>query len=150
MAMLAYFEELAPKERRRAARRALRLGIGATDPESGLDQVTIHDLSLTGALLETSIPMLVGAIFEFELPQAGLVEAEIVWGSGEFYGAQFTLPITPAVLSAALLQAKPQPPHEERHDPLSELRDLNLEVEKLALKMESALARLTRKDPKQL
>jgi PilZ domain-containing protein len=143
MPLHAYFEELAPKERRRAARRALRLGVGPKDPDNGNAQVTIHDLSLSGALLETSIPMLVGAIFEFELPEAGLVEAEIVWGSGEYYGCQFTLPIAPAVLSAALLQSQPAAPRDA--DPVTELRELNAEVERLALMMESALKRLTRK-----
>lgn len=143
MPLLAHFEELEPAERRRAARRALKLGIGPKDPDSGVEQVIIRDLSLTGALLETSLPMLVGAIFEFELPHAGLVEAEIVWCSGEYYGAQFSLPITPAVLSAALLQAQPRSP-KEMHDPLAELHELNAEVEKLSLKMESALKRLTR------
>ena len=109
MPLLAHFDELEPQERRRAARRALRLGVSGQETGDAVQEVTIHDLSLTGALLETSIPMLVGAIFEFELPQAGLVEAEIVWSSGEFYGAQFSLPITPAVLSAALLRAQPRP-----------------------------------------
>ena len=145
MALVAHFDEIELNERRTAARRALRLGVGPRDPVTGDGQVTIHDLSLTGALLETSIPMLVGAIFEFELPQAGLIEAEIVWSSGEFYGAQFTLPIAPSVLSAALLQAQPRP-CETPNDPLAELRELNAEVEKLSLKMESALARLTKKD----
>jgi hypothetical protein len=146
MPMLAHFEELEPRERRRAARRALRLGIGPTDPETGIEQVRIHDLSLSGALLETSIPMLVGAIFEFDFPEAGLVEAEIVWSSGEFYGAQFSLPISPSALSAALLQSQPRQPDNGERDPLSELRDLNAEVERLAMKMETALARLTKKD----
>ena len=146
MPLLARFEELEPTERRRAARRALRFGIGPKDPDSGTGQVTIHDLSLTGALLETSVPMLIGAIFEFELPQAGLVEAEIVWGSGEYYGAQFSLPIAPSVLSAALLQSEPRSAKREVQDPLSELRDLNIEVEKLSFKMERALARLSKKD----
>jgi hypothetical protein len=145
MPLLAHFDELEPQERRRAARRALRLGVGQ-DPVTGLEEVTIHDLSLTGALLETSIPMLVGAIFEFELPQAGLVEAEIVWSSGEFYGAQFSLPITPAVLSAALLRAQPRQEPEVPNDPLDELRQLNAEVEELSLKMESALARLSKRE----
>jgi len=146
MPMLAHFEELEPKERRRAARRALRLGVGPTDGESGIEQVTIIDLSLTGALLETSIPMLVGAIFEFELPQAGLIEAEIVWSSGEYYGAQFSLPIAPSVLSAALLKAQPIPGQGQATDPLFELKELNAEVERVALKMESALARLTKRE----
>ena len=146
MPMLAHFEELEPKERRRAARRALRLGVGPTDGESGIEQVTIIDLSLTGALLETSIPMLVGAIFEFELPQAGLIEAEIVWSSGEYYGAQFSLPIAPSVLSAAILKAQPIPSQGQATDPLFELKELNAEVERVALKMESALARLTKRE----
>ena len=141
MAMLAYFEDVSAKhERRKYLRRALRLGAGA-----GGEQVTVHDLSLTGALLETSVPMLVGAIFEIELPHAGGVEATVVWNSGEFYGCQFELPIAPAALSAAMLQAQPQSAEPAPADPLSELRDLNADVERLALRMESALARLTRK-----
>ena len=144
MPMLAYFEEREPEgDRRRSVRRALRLGAAA-----GGATVTIHDLSLTGALLETSVPMLVGAEFEFELPHAGRIKAAIVWNSGEYYGCQFNLPISPAVLSAALLQSVPEdervPQH--NHDPVDELRELNLEVERLALRMESALERLTRKD----
>ena len=82
MPMLAYFADIPPKnDRRRSPRRALRLGANGNG-----DRVTIHDLSLTGALLETSIPMLVGAVIEVELPHAGKIEAEIVWSSGEYYG----------------------------------------------------------------
>ena len=142
MPMLAHFEELPqPAERRRAARRSLKLGLGA-----GMESVTIHDLSLTGALLETSIPMLVGAEFEVELPDAGVIKAAIVWNSGEFYGCQFNLPISPAALSAALLQSTPESTRpQEAADPVTELKELNAEVERLALRMESALERLTRK-----
>jgi hypothetical protein len=88
--------------------------------------------------------MLVGAAFELDLPQAGKVEAEIVWNSGEFYGCQFRLPIAPSALSAALLQSQPGDPAAS-HDPLSELRELNDEVERLAMKMDRALRRLTKK-----
>src|SRR5947209_17820639 len=141
MPMVAYFEERPPAaDRRRSMRRALRLGAGVGD-----DQVTIHDLSLTGALLETSVPMLVGATFEVELPQAGTIEASVVWNGGEFYGCQFALPISPAALSAALLQADAQPPAEAGHDPIVELKQLNAEVERLAWKMDNALRRLARK-----
>jgi hypothetical protein len=143
MAMQAFFEDVTAKhERRRYLRRALRLG-AATG--AGGELVTVHDLSLTGALLETSVPMLVGAIFEIELPHAGSVEATVVWNSGEFYGCQFELPIAPAALSAALLQAQPQTNSAAPKDPVAELRELNAEVEHLALRMESALTRLTRK-----
>ena len=140
MPMLAYFEEREPEgDRRRSARRAMRLGAAA-----GGEKITIHDLSLTGALLETSIPMLVGAEFEVELPHAGRVKAAIVWNSGEYYGCQFALPISPATLSAALLQAEAQAPA-DAHDPVAELRELNSEVERLAWKMDNALRKLTRK-----
>lgn len=142
MAMLAHFEDLEPKDdRRRYLRRGLRLGAGA-----GGEPVTVHDLSLTGALLETSVPMLVGAIFEIELPHAGGVEATVIWNSGEFYGCQFELPISPAALSAALLQSEPENGRSQpsAKDPLAELRELNTEVERLAMKMDRALKKLTR------
>jgi hypothetical protein len=140
MPMLAHFEELETNgDRRRSPRRALRLGTGAGD-----ETVTIHDLSLTGALLETSVPMLVGAMFELEVPHAGKIEGEVVWNSGEFYGCQFDLPISPTALSAALLQSQPRDTTAIQ-DPLAELRDLNAEVERLALKMDRALRKLTKK-----
>ena len=141
MPMLAHFEELPQQnERRRSARRALKLGVGA-----GGDKVTILDLSLTGALLETSVPMLVGANFEVDLPQGGRIEATIVWNSGEFYGCQFELPISPSVLSAALLQSTPANAETAAPDPLAELQELNAQVEMLAFKMDNALQRLKRK-----
>jgi hypothetical protein len=143
MPMLAHFENLPQtNERRSFARRRLRLGLGA-----GENSVTIHDLSLTGALLETSVPMLVGAIFEVELPEAGRVEGSIVWNSGEYYGCQFELPISPSALSAALLQSDPdREPPTSNPDPLAELQELNAEVERLAWKMENAISRLTKGD----
>jgi len=144
MPLVAHFKDQSPKgNRRRTARRSLRLGLGGDE-----GQVTIHDLSLTGALLETSIPMLVGAAFEVELPHAGNTEAVIVWNSGEYYGCQFSQPISPAALSAALLQSLPRQLRDSDPaggDPIAELRELNAEVERLSLKMESALTRLTKK-----
>ena len=144
MPMLAHFEDLEPKDdRRRYLRRGLKLGSA-----TGGEPVTIYDLSLTGALLETSVPMLVGAIFEFDIPHVGGVEATVIWNSGEFYGCQFELPISPAALSAALLQGDPRnnrDPGAALPDPLTELRELNTEVERLAMKMDRALKKLTRK-----
>ena len=142
MPMLAHFEERTGEDRRRSGRRALKLGVGA-----GASQVSIQDLSLTGVLLETSMHMLVGADFELELPHAGSVEVVVVWNSGEFYGCQFTQPISPAALSAALLRSEPktlQGPGEGGLDPIDELRQLNDEMERLSLQMESALKRLAK------
>ena len=143
MPMLAHFEQLSPENRRHTARRALMLGVG-----TGTDPVTILDLSLNGALLETSIPMLVGSSFEVELPLAGRVEATVVWSSGEYYGCQFELPIAPSALSAALLQAESAASGKVepfRPDPMTELQYLSSEVERIAWKMELALKRLAKK-----
>jgi PilZ domain len=142
MPMVAYFEELTPTEdRRRSVRRALHLGTLTGDNAEG---ATILDLSLTGALIETSVPMLVGSTFEVDLPNNGPIEASVVWNSGEYYGCQFELPISPATLSAALLQGDAHPPADAAHDPIAELKLLNSEVERLAWKMDNALRRLTR------
>jgi PilZ domain len=142
MALLAHFEEFEPEgDRRRSPRRALRLGVG--QGEDG-EPVTIHDLSLSGALLETSTPMLVGAAFEFELAQTGWVEARIVWSSGEYYGCQFDLPISPSALSAALLQSAPTGAAAAQ-DPVAELHELNAEIERLSLRIDRVLRRLTKK-----
>ena len=141
MPMVAYFEELSPApDRRRTTRRALHLGAQTGD---NAEAATILDLSLTGALIETSVPMLVGSTFEVDLPNSGPTEASVVWNSGEYYGCQFALPISPAVLSAALLQADSHPPANAANDPIAELKLLNSEVERLAWQMENALKKLT-------
>jgi HAMP domain-containing protein len=142
MPMLAHFEDRPHEsDRRWSPRRTLRLGLS-----SGGVQVTIHDLSLTGALLETSIVMLVGSPFTIELPQAGTVPATVVWNGGEYYGCQFELPISPGALSAAMLQGDPGDPRDADavRDPVAELRELSGEVERLALRMERALKLLSR------
>jgi hypothetical protein len=139
--MSAHFEPRSQEsDQRRAQRRSLQLGVG-----KGGESVMIHDLSLSGALIETSVPMLVGSGFEIELPHAGAVEAVVMWNSGEFYGCQFELPISAAALSAALLQSAPRTldPAPDSHDPIGELKQLNADVERLAEKMESLLKRLT-------
>jgi hypothetical protein len=151
MTMQAHFEEPAEigDERRRSARRALRLDTGSDTAGQGASHVTIHDLSLTGVLIETSTPLRSGETFEVDLPQAGSVEASVVWTSGEFYGCAFRDPISTAALSAALLRS---PPREA--DPISpslaanmvaELRHITEQVEKIAGEVERAIVKLAEK-----
>jgi len=148
MPMLAHFEEQAQAaDRRSSQRRALRLDLAGA-PQSTA-QVTIHDLSLSGALIETSIALDVGEIFSVELPHAGGADAVVVWNSGEFYGCQFKTPIPPAALSAALLLSPPRAPREVSAlppDPITELRQLNDQVEQLAHRVEEAIEKLSRKN----
>lgn len=150
MAILAHFE--GPDEsgdRRASARRALRLDI-AGNGHAGSGQVTIHDLSLTGALLETSASLTTGEVLEIDLPNAGPVEATVVWNSGEFYGCQFSEPISAASLSAALLQSAPRPQDPAAPaivtDIVAELRAITSQIERLSEDVERAVGQLADKD----
>lgn len=51
--------------------------------------VTLHNLSGTGMLFQTTGVVNLGERITLELPSAGVVEAEVVWRSDEFYGAKF-------------------------------------------------------------
>ena len=141
MPVVAHFEDRELEhDRRRSVRRALKLGAAAAG-----ESVTIRDISLTGMLLETTTPMLVGASFEVELAQAGAVSALIVWNSGEFYGCEFDRPVSPAAVSAARLQSAPTDgATEATPDPLAELRELNAEVEQISARLDRAIERLSR------
>jgi hypothetical protein len=90
--------------------------------------------------------MLVGATFEIELPNYGNMRSVVVWNSGEYYGCEFDEPISPATVSAALLQSAPLPESADspNGDPVAELRELNSEMEQLASKLVTAIERLAR------
>lgn len=136
----AHFEHLPPEsERRDAPRRELKLGVtGAGEP------VTIRNISITGMLLESSTPLLVGATFAADLPNAGSVAAEVVWNGGNFYGCEFDRPISPAAVSAALLLSGSRPGAEPPAtcNPLAELRDLNVEVERISSRLSRVIEEL--------
>lgn len=147
MRVLAHFaEESRGGEQRGANRRALRLDIPGEVLAAGEAAVTILDLSLTGVLIQTSARLAAGESFRLELPEAGNVEATIMWTSGEYYGCQFATPISPAALSAALLkgEARPaQPPQrQETVDLLAELRSITAAVQKISAKVERSVRHL--------
>ena len=104
MALLAQLEPRDPDANRRAAtRRTLRLKTRGASPSGTAAEVVIHDLSLTGILIETSDGLTAGESFEVDVPEAGLRQAKVVWNSGHFYGCKFKRPIPPAALSSAIL-----------------------------------------------
>ena len=105
MAMLARFELPADKSDRRSSnRRILRLhASGRAGSDDGM-VVRIHDLSLTGLLIETAADVSVGDQLEVELPEGGSSLARVVWNSGHHFGCEFVSPISKATISAALLK----------------------------------------------
>ena len=88
---------------RKRRRHKLLLEIEARGPESLAGKVVVHDISDTGLLIETECKLKAGEMIEVNLPQAGLMEAEIMWEGGEIYGCRFTHELPPAAISAARL-----------------------------------------------
>lgn len=96
-------------DRRHGERRRLHLQIeGATEDGAPLN-VTVLDLSESGLLLRTEAELVVDEVLEVELPLVGAQAARVVWASQELFGCQFETPLSKAALSAAHLQAAPQP-----------------------------------------
>lgn len=143
MAILAQLQEADSSERRGAARRRLQLETaGATEVTANI-RVVIHDLSVSGLLLETFAQFSVGERIEVQLPEAGPAEALIVWNSGRYFGCRFAQPISTAAVSAALLLS---PGHSADADnaqlicvALSELRALASRVEHITDKLHQAI-----------
>jgi hypothetical protein len=104
--MLAHLEtDRGRAERRGFDRHVLRLRApGSTLSEKGV-VVLIHDLSLTGLLMETSAELSVGSELKIQLPEAGGRQARVVWNSGRYFGCEFHAPISRRGLSAALLKS---------------------------------------------
>jgi hypothetical protein len=102
--MLAHLQQTERSNRRYSDRRILKLRVpGATASGPGV-AVLIHDLSLSGLLIETSAELAVGAELQIDLPEAGLRPAMVVWSSGQYFGCAFATPLPRAALSAALLK----------------------------------------------
>ncbi len=105
MALKAHLENPAVElEGRRQARRALRLETSGALPDGNEANVTVHNISIAGMLLETELPLSVGEILQVDLPEAGPVGVEIVWESGRLFGCAFEQALGEAVLAAAELR----------------------------------------------
>lgn len=110
MALKAHLDPVDPgstpgSSQRRQPRRALQLETSGVLP-SGLEaNVTIHNISAAGLLLETQLPLLEGERLAIDLPETGQVEAQIVWVSGKLYGCAFEEALGQATLAATQLRA---------------------------------------------
>jgi transcriptional regulator with XRE-family HTH domain len=106
MAMKAYLEEdTRPVARSRAPRRQLRLPIAGSRATGAEIETLVHNISTTGLLVESTLPMSIGEAFDVHLPHAGSISAKVVWRSGDLLGCQFESPVSEATLSAAQLRS---------------------------------------------
>lgn len=92
--------------KRGAARRILRLGTEITTSGSPRDAV-VHNLSRTGALIETKARLEIGDTFTIELHGGEARFTEIIWADDNLFGCRFMMPLSQASVSAALLRADP-------------------------------------------
>jgi transcriptional regulator with XRE-family HTH domain len=108
MAIKAHLDQPDRDDGQRAApRRALRLQASGTLPDGREANVTIHNISAAGLLLETAIELARGERLTLDLPQAGAVEAAVVWRSEGLHGCAFAAPLGAGALAAAQLQGLP-------------------------------------------
>lgn len=91
-------------EGRRHSRRSLYLETSGSLPGGASANVTVHNISAAGLLLQTGLPLNVGEVLSIDLPELGPVGAEIVWQSGELYGCAFEQALGEAALAAAQLR----------------------------------------------
>lgn len=98
----------ATASQRSMPRRALWLeasGFFAGGGPDGIEaNVTIHNISATGLLLETGLSLTQGEELALDLPEAGATVATVIWRSERLYGCAFARPLGPAALAAAQLQ----------------------------------------------
>ena len=106
MSVLAHFEapDQAQADRRGSPRLVLSLGSVLGNCGSS---VVIHDLSMTGLLVETAADLAPGDTIEVHLPEMGPVMAAVVWSEQSFFGCRFEQRIPRAAISAALLRSVP-------------------------------------------
>jgi len=104
MALVAQLTEPHTSDPRSNVRRTLRLHTPAHSPR-GVAAALIHDLSEGGLRIEAEARLDVNEIIGVELPEAGIVEARIVWVADGFGGCRFLQPVSRAAVSAALLRS---------------------------------------------
>lgn len=103
MAIPAHWEETAG-ETPREPRRKLALEAEGALPSGASAGILVHDISATGLLVESTLPLAIDERIAIALPEAGETWAAVVWESGKLFGCRFDAPISAAALSAAQLR----------------------------------------------
>lgn len=93
------------KHRPREPRLTVSLEATGTPADGEGVPITIHNISATGILLESDIPIGVDEELRIDLPRAPATTAHVVWTSGNFAGCRFAAPLHASVLSAARLRS---------------------------------------------
>jgi transcriptional regulator with XRE-family HTH domain len=118
MVITAHFEQsVGTADQPRAQRRVLRFEAESVTAAGDLAIVLVHNISATGLLLESEVPLTAGERVDIDLPHAGTTAARVIWASESYFGCQFDAPISAAAISAAQLRssdATDEPPTTKR------------------------------------
>jgi transcriptional regulator with XRE-family HTH domain len=94
----------APSEKRETARWPIRLEVAGALGEQPAD-VTVHDISTAGMLIETRSKLKLGQVVLVTLPEAGTVAARVVWQDDPLFGCRFDEALPQAAVSATRLRS---------------------------------------------
>lgn len=97
----------AQRERRGAVRRRLCLEAEAVLSADLTAPVIVHELSRTGFLMEAAGRIAIGDPLQLQMADLAPIAAQVIWNCGSHYGCEFQRPLPKAVLSTALLKARP-------------------------------------------
>ena len=106
MVITAYLDDQEQQGgKRRNARRNLRLQTQGISAARGATEVLIHNISVSGLLLESEAALAPGEEIAIELPHAGTTAARVIWASGRLYGCEFDVALSAGALSAVELRS---------------------------------------------
>lgn len=103
---LAALRPLDDPSERQSRRFRLLISAAGSISQSRDVAVVLHNLSMTGLLIECEAAMEVGASIVLSLPDLGEVEALVVWNSDGYYGAAFRSPLSRSAVEMMLSSSK--------------------------------------------
>jgi DNA-binding transcriptional regulator YiaG len=107
MPIPAHFEDLpVDPHHPRAPRRQLRLESQGATAAGQTARVLIHNVSVTGLLIESAVELAQDERIEIALPEVGTASAYVVWMSENFYGCRFETPLSGGALGALELYSQ--------------------------------------------
>lgn len=85
----------------------MRLGLELDMPSGSRGLVRVLDLSPSGMMIHCEHPFEPGDRMLVELPEAGTIEARVIWRRMTLLGCEFGEPLSRAALAAMQLRAPP-------------------------------------------
>lgn len=126
----------------RASRRQLRLPLHGSKATGAGIEALVHNISATGMLVQSEVPLAIGEIVEVNLPHSGKTATRVIWTSGGIAGCQFERPISPATLSAAQLRSVVGPDASATDDQPAAAESFGVRLQRLRTARELTLGQL--------